>query len=80
MKVGDTIDLKSTNLEEFLKSTRCIFAEKYNSALKDSYYKLLNGFTSQKDIERTCGNLKSIGISDEVVDYYKELAEIRIGF
>jgi hypothetical protein len=51
-----------------------------DSVLKDSYYKLLNGFKSQKDIEETCDNLKSVGISDEVVDYYKELAEIRIGF
>jgi hypothetical protein len=78
MKKEMTIKVNTT-LEEFVKLSQRV-TSKEDLALKSSYYKLLNGFTSQKDIERTCGNLKSIGISDEVVDYYKELAEIRIGF
>jgi hypothetical protein len=78
MKKEITIKVNTT-LEEFVKLSQRV-TSKEDSALKDSYYKLLNGFKSQKDIEETCDNLKSVGISDEVVDYYKELAEIRMTF
>jgi hypothetical protein len=65
---------------DFYRNIKKLITEEYNSVIKDSYYKLLNGFKSQKEIEETCDNLKIYGISDEIVDYYKELAEIRMTF